>query len=830
MRKITKWILAIFGVIAIIAIILFSAGYAYISRTLPQDNGIARIPGLGDEIRIVRDKEAVPHITGQSIIDVVAAQGYVHAQDRLWQMETLRMAGQGRLSEMFGEKTVGTDLYLRTLNLAGHSRESYKLLQPQTRELLQAYARGINAFINRETRLYEPRFGSEFMILKHLPEPWEPWQSLLSLKVMALTLGGNMSSEIKRLALASKGFNSNEIDDLVGYNLRDAPPPLPDLRKIYGFRPSGKSTSNASIDQPALKTGALTDFDLVWPTGITASNNWVVSGSRTKSGKVLLANDPHLGLTAPSIWYLSHLSWEREGEKQNLIGASLPSIPLILLGRTDHIAWGFTTSNLDSQDIYLEQINPENDNEYLTDDGWQPFETREETIKVSGQPDIKHIVRLTKHGPVLPDGFRKIKKYLPVNHVASLKWLALTDDDTSIDAMSKFADAKNVNGFLEATKSLLSPMQSIVVGDTEGDIGFIAPARVAIRSPENKIMGRAPVPGWLPKYEWQGFLKFDQLPRYKNPANGILYSANSKFVNQIYHQHITWDWAEDYRRQRIKKLIAESKVPHDMESMKAGHRDNYSTALVEFRNEAIGQLQTGVSINRNIITAIKNWDGRMTRAGNIPLILMAWFKTMPEELLKDDLGDEYSMFARGNISVILDILRSGGARDWCDNRDRKGRQSCSKIVVESFKSALDLLRKEHGEDWKSWRWGKAHIAYGQHRPFANVPPLDKFFNVEVESAGGPYTLLRGQTDLNKKNPFYNRHASSYRAIYDFADLNKSLYIQTTGQSGNFLSSYYRNFAKRWADVEYIEISSDPESYEKDAIGVWKAKRKQVVAK
>lgn len=343
-------------------------------------------------------------------------------------------------------------------------------------------------------------------------------------------------------------------------------------------------------------------------------------------------------------------------------------------------------------------------------------------------------------------------------------------------------------------------------------------------------MGRAPVPGWLPKYEWQGFLKFDQLPRYKNPANGILYSANSKFVNQIYHQHITWDWAEDYRRQRIKKLIAESKVPHDMESMKAGHRDNYSTALVEFRNEAIGQLQTGVSINRNIITAIKNWDGRMTRAGNIPLILMAWFKTMPEELLKDDLGDEYSMFARGNISVILDILRSGGARDWCDNRDRKGRQSCSKIVVESFKSALDLLRKEHGEDWKSWRWGKAHIAYGQHRPFANVPPLDKFFNVEVESAGGPYTLLRGQTDLNKKNPFYNRHASSYRAIYDFADLNKSLYIQTTGQSGNFLSSYYRNFAKRWADVEYIEISSDPESYEKDAIGVWKAKRKQVVAK
>jgi penicillin amidase len=825
MRKITKWILAILGAVTIVVIILVVAGYAYVSRTLPRDNGTAHISGLGEDVRIVRDRESVPHIIGQSIIDVVAAQGYVHAQDRLWQMEMLRMAGQGRLSEMLGEKTVGTDIYLRTLNLAGHSRESYKLLQPQTRELLQAYTRGINAYINRDTRLYEPPLGSEFIILNHLPEPWEPWQSLMSLKVMALTLGSNMSSEIKRLALASKGFNSNEIDDLVSYNLRDVPPPLPDLRKIYGFRPSGKSTSNDLNSEPATKVAGREYFDLVWPTGITASNNWVISGSRTKSGKVLLANDPHLGLTAPSIWYLSHLSWVKEGQRHNIIGASLPSIPLILLGRSDRTAWGFTTSNLDSQDIYLERINPENDNEYLTDEGWKKFDTREEIIKVSGLPDINHVVRLTRHGPVLPDGFRNIKKYLPVNHVASLKWLALSNDDTSIDAMTRMADAKNVNGFIETMKSLLSPMQSIVVGDSDGDIGFIAPARVAIRSTDNKIMGRAPVPGWLPKYEWQGFLEFDQLPRYKNPANGVLYSANSKFVDQTYNQHITWDWAEDYRHQRIKRLIADRKSPHDMASMMAGHRDDYSPALVEFRNDAIGRLQAGVSINRNIISAIKNWDGRMKRDSNIPLIMMAWFKTLSEDLLKDDLGDEYSLFARGNISVILDILRSGGARDWCDDRNRKGRQSCSKIVFESFKTSLAKLRVDFGDDWKSWQWGQAHIAYGEHRPFANVPPLDKLFNVEVESAGGPYTLLRGQTDFGKKNPFYNRHSSSYRAIYDFADLNNSRYIQTTGQSGNFLSPFYRNFAKRWADGEYIKISSDAEIYEKDAVGVWKAKRK-----
>lgn len=834
MRKITKWILAIFGVLIIIVIIMGAAGYAYISRTLPSDNGTAHISGLGEDVRIVRDQESVPHIIGQSIIDVVAAQGYVHAQDRLWQMETLRMAGQGRLSEMFGEKTVGTDIYLRTLNLAGHARQSYKLLQPQTRELLQAYTRGINAYINRDTRLYEPPLGAEFMILNHLPEPWEPWQSLLTLKVMALTLGSNMSSEIKRLALASKGFSSNEIDDLVSYNRADNPPPLPDLRKIYGFRPSGKSSlkgsdkNNHLASKTADRLPGKEVFDLVWPTGITASNNWVVSGSRTKSGKVLLANDPHLGLTAPSIWYLSHLSWVKEGQRHNAIGASLPSIPLILLGRNDAIAWGFTTSNLDSQDIYLERINPENDNEYLTDEGWKKFETREEIIKVSGLPDIKHIVRLTRHGPVLPDGFRNLDKYLPVNHVASLKWLALSDQDTSIDAMSKIADASNVNGFINASKSLLSPMQSIVVGDREGNIGFVAPARVAIRSPDNKIMGRAPVPGWLPQYEWQGFLEFDQLPQYKNPGNGVLYSANSKFIDPGYQPHITFDWAEEYRRRRIRRLIVDHNSPHDMASMMSGQRDDYSTALVEFRDESIGQLQAGVSVNRNIISAIKNWDGHMTREGNIPLIMMAWFKTLSEDLLKDDLGDEYALFARGNISVILDILRSGGSRDWCDDQNRVGRQSCSIIVFESFKKAIANLRKEYGDDWTSWQWGEAHIAYGEHQPFANVPPMDKLFNVEIQSAGGPYTLLRGQTELGENKPYYNRHASSYRAIYDFADLNNSRYIQTTGQSGNFLSPFYRNFARRWADGEYIKISSDAETYEKEAIGIWKVKRKQGV--
>jgi len=825
MRKALKWVFGILAVLAIVTVIAGAIGYAFISRTLPDDNGVAKIAQLGESVRVVRDKEGIPHIVGKSIVDVAAAQGYIHAQERLWQMETFRMAGQGRLSEMFGEATVNSDKFLRTLGLADFSRQSYERLKPQTKEILKAYARGINSYIDRDKQMFEPALPPEFMILGHKPEPWEPWQSLMTVKIMALTLGANMADEIRRLALASKGFNSNEIDNLVRYNKNDRPPPLPDLRKIYGFPESGK-VNRAGLSPKSDKFGeTAVGFDLDWPIGVTASNNWVVSGSRTSSGKVLLANDPHLGLTAPSIWYLTHLSWEEDGQKVNLIGASMPSIPLVMLGRNDKVAWGFTTSYLDSQDLYLERQNPENENEYLTENGWKQFDEREEIIKVSGKPDIKYTVRSTRHGPVLPQEYKNLNKYLPARHVAALKWIALTNDDTSMDALVDITRAENVSGVIDATRSLVSPMQSIVIGDSEGNIGFIAPARVAVRKPENKIMGRAPVPGWLPQYEWQGFLAFDQLPQVQNPENGVLFSANAKFVDNDYAPHITWDWAEDYRHNRVEQLIAKSNTPHDVASMIAAQGDDYSPALVQFRDEALAQMPTGITVDQDIVEAIRNWDGRMKRDGTIPLIMMSWFKEISQALLKDDLGEEFKLFEKGRMSIVLGILENGGARNWCDNRKSPGVQTCGEIILTSFNKAIKVLQDAYGEDWNEWRWGKAHIAYGQHRPFANVSALAKYFNVEVESGGGPYTLLRGQTDFSKDNPFYNRSSSSLRAIYDFSDLNKSMFIQTTGQSGNFLSPNYRNFAQRWADVKYLPMTTDAAEYEKDAIGVWIMERK-----
>lgn len=825
MRKALKWMLKLSGLLVILAIIAGSIGYAFLLRTIPQDNGLAKISGLGESVRVVRDKEGIPHITGKSIIDVASAQGYIHAQERLWQMETFRMAGQGRLSEMFGEKTVDTDKFLRTLNLAGHSRASYERLNPQTREILQAYVRGINAYITREKRMFEPTLPVEFMILGHQPETWEPWQSLMTVKVMALTLGSNLSNEIRRLALASKGFSPGEIGDLVTTHSKDTPPPLPDLRKIYGFPETGKVNKSVSVDHENSQSAKSKFQDLSWPTGVTASNNWVLSGKNTTTGKVLLANDPHLGLTAPSIWYLVHLSWEEEGRPVNVIGASMPSIPLVMLGRNDRVAWGFTTSVLDSQDLYLERENPENSDEYLTPSGWQKFTKRQEAIKVKGKDDVEFTVQQTRNGPVLPGDYKQLSKFLPERHVGALKWLALTNEDTSMDALIGFSKAKSVAELMETTRSLMSPMQSIVIGDVDGNIGFIAPARVAIRSPENKIAGRAPVPGWLPKYEWQGFLPFEQLPQSINPPDGKLFSANSKFVDQNYEPHLTYDWAEEFRHDRVEQLIVKSDKPHDLASMKSAQADIYSPALVKFRDELLAQIPAGVSSNKAILDMLANWKGQMKIDRAEPLILMAWFKAMSEELLKDDLGEVYELFERGRMTTVLNIMSGGGARDWCENRKAPGLQTCSEIILTSFKVAISSLQETYGDDWKSWQWGKAHIALSQHRPFANVPPLDKLFNVQIETGGGPYTLQRGQTDFGKDKPFTSRHASSYRAIYDFSNLDKSLYIHTTGQSGNFLSPFYDNLAKRWANVEYLQMTTNPQEYEKDAIGTWNFERK-----
>lgn len=817
MNRIVKWLLWAIAALCIAGLVLGLFLYMVLQRSVPDQNGTAQLDGLTGNVRVVMDKEGIPHIEAESHLEASRVLGYLHARERLWQMEVLRMAGQGRLSEMFGDATISSDTFLRTLNMAHYARASYETLRPETKAVLTAYVEGVNSYMNRDLRLMESALPPEFLILGHEPEPWKAWQPGLVIKVMALTLGSNLTEEIQRLALSSKGYTPRQIDDLVPYSPRDTPPPLPDIQLLYGVKPSAQQSSLLPVKN-ASKRLAPKEFE--WPVGRTASNNWVISGSRTESGAPILANDPHLGLTAPATFYLAHVSFEHSGVRHNVIGGSLPGTPFILVGRNDHVAWGLTTTNLDAQDLYVEKLNPKNPDQYRTDVGWSSFEMREETITVSGGKPVALQVRTSRHGPVLPDSYRGLKTYLPAGHVAALKWAALTEDDVTPDGAVAIMTASSVSSFVGAARSIISPMQSMVLADTQGNIGLVAPGRIPLRDESNQVMGRAPVPGWLPQYEWKGYVPYLANPRFVNPAQGALATANANFLPETYNRHITFDWAEQFRQERVEGLVIGANEKHTIAKSHEIIADTYSPAMVRLRDIAFRIMPDHTGANDAIIQALRAWDGRMEADRAEPLIMLSWFRNLHQLMLKDDLGTAFSLFERGRITPLLRIIETSGARDWCDNIQTAVEENCGDIVRQALEMSLAELQGAHGKDWRRWNYGEAHVAYGEHRPFAKVGPLAGLFNIVLPSGGGPYTLFRGQTDFSEEGPYRNRHASVYRAIYDLSDLDKSVFIQFGGQSGHFMSRFYRNFAERWSKAEFISMSTKPADYEAGHSGIW----------
>ena len=808
MKRVLKWVgIVAAGALALVLLVA-AGGYILLRNTVPSASGALAVAGLSAPVEVVRDREGVPHVFAKSMEDMLCALGFLHAQDRLWQMDLVRRTGQGRLSELFGERTFTTDVFLRTLDLYGYAERSLAALPPVARSNLEAYARGVNAFMTRRTGLLEPRLPPEFLLLRHRPEPWRPADSIVTTKLMALNLSTNLNFELMRLALAAQGLTSAEIDDLMPSDSPIVPPPLPEIAGLYPLQRLPAPNRHAGL-------GAIEEL-----IGSGASNNWVVSGARTRSGKPLLANDPHLRLAAPAIWYLAHLALEQPGSSTvNVVGATLPGLPLVVLGRSDTLAWGFTNTGPDVQDLFVEKINPDNPKEYLTPDGWRPFGVEPMAIAVKGAGVRTVERRRTRHGPVLPGFFRNLEGLLAPGHVASLQWTALADDDTTVATGMVDAGVRTVDDYMARTRPYVVPMQSMVVADTNGKIGLIAPGRVPVRDPANKIAGRAPVPGWDAAYDWKGYLRFEDLPRVVDPPAGAIGTANAAIVGPDYPHHLTYDWDPEYRQQRVKELIVD-RDGHDIASMRAAQADVLSPGIAELQAPMIAAAQAG-GADAAVLDQLTAWDATMRVDAPEPLIFTAWLREAVKAIYRDDLGGAFDRYFDTRALALKRLLdgRATG-RDWCDDRTTPSRERCGEVLAAALATALADLERRYGKDRSKWRWGAAHYAYGEHRPFGMFAGIGRFFNVEVASPGDAYTLNRGKTEFGEDPPFANRHASSYRAIYDLADLDRSLYIHTTGQSGNPLSPFYRSFAKRWANVEYIEIATKRDAIAKAAIGTW----------
>lgn len=810
MRRILKWFGIAAGGLVLLALLGLAGGYILLRNTVPSPSGTMAIAGLAQPVEVVRDREGVPHIFSKTIDDLYMALGFIHAQDRLWQMELQRRTGQARLSEIFGERTFTTDVFLRTLDLYGHSQRSVAALPPEAKSAAEAYARGVNAYINRGIGWLEPRLPPEFLFLRHSPEPWTVADSMVIAKLMALQLSTNLNFETLRLTLAAQGLTSAEIEDLMPLDPADAPPPMPEIAQLYPLKTAPQKRADAAT--------LIDDF-----VGSGASNNWVVSGPRTASGKPLLANDPHLRLGAPSVWYLAHLAVEQPGgSSANVVGASLPGVPGLVLGRGDSLAWGFTNTGGDVQDLFIEKINPDNPREYLTPQGWRAFEVQEMAIAVKGGGVRKVERRRTRHGPVLPGFYRNLDGLLGKGYVASLQWTALANDDTTLAAGLFDPATRTVDDFFKKMRQFVVPMQSMVVADTAGRIGMIAPARVPIRSAENKMAGRAPVPGWDAIYDWKGFIPFEGIPRVDDPNVGAIGTANARIVEAGYRYHLTYDWDPAFRQQRVKQLIFDHDK-HDMASMRAALADVVSPAILRLQPLMIAQAQAGGSVDNAVLDQLTAWDATMRADRPEPLIFTAWLREAVRAIYSDDLGPAFRSYFDYRATALLRLLEGKATgRDWCDDRTTPERERCGSVLAAALTIALRDLEQRYGRDRSKWRYGDAHLAYNEHRPFGAVPSMASYFNVTVPSPGGNYTLNRGKAEFGEEDtPFANRHASSYRAIYDLADLEKSLFIQTTGQSGNFLSPFYRSFADRWAKVEFIEIPTKRETVAKSALGTWR---------
>lgn len=797
MRWLARAVAALLLILLFLSALACAAAYLYLRQSLPRLEGEVAAPELQANVDILRDAYGIPHIFAASQADAAYGLGYAHAQDRLWQMEMNRRIGAGRLAEILGPGALDTDRFLRTIGVHRSAQANLEHMDGDTRDMLAAYAAGVNAFLGGN-----PVLPVEFQLLGVRPEPWSAVDSIVWVKMMAWDLGGNWRNELLRMRLA-RTLPLSRIQEFLPPYPGDAPLPIADLKELYGglerdaVRLAGPAGTHPMPDLARLL--AMAPPDALEGAG---SNNWAVDGRHSASGKPLLANDPHLGLTAPALWYFAHL----HTPESNIIGATLPGVPSVALGRNDHLAWGFTNTGPDVQDLFLEKLDPAGG--YLTPEGPRPFGVITETIRVKGAADVRLEVRLSRHGPIISDVARVAADATPRGYVLAFSWTALAEDDQTVRAAFDLGRATNWTQFLAAAKRFNAPQQNMLYADVEGNIGFVAAGRVPKRKRDNDLQGLAPAPGWLARYDWDGYIPFADLPQRYNPAGGRLWSANEKIVPPGYAHFITSEWQPPYRSGRIRALL-EATAKHDPASFARIQADTVSSAM----RDALPRLlatEPRSAPARKALALLARWNGDMRRDAAEPLIVSAWWRELTRRVYADELGDAFRTNWLTRVPFMLNVLadRDGQSR-WCDDVRTPDTETCAQLLALSLETALAELRGRYGEDMTAWRWGRAHEAHHEHRPFGRQPLLARIFDIRVPSPGDAYTVNVGRTRLeDEAQPYASRHAASLRAIYDLSDPEKSLFIHSGGQSGNRLSPHYASFTQAWADGEYVPMITE----------------------
>lgn len=784
LKRLLLWL-----IVGLVIVLALGAGgsYLWLRRSLPQTSGEIRVSGISGPVTIVRDSDGVAHITGATETDAAFGLGFVHAQERLWQMEVQRRIGHGRLSEIFGATTLDTDRFLRTLGVARAARSAYERLDADTIAILEAYAAGVNAGISTI-----PVLPPEFLILGVQPEPWQPIDSLVWAKMMAWDLGGNWNDEVMRSLLIAQ-IGPEDANALMPGYPSDGPLILPEDALV---QPAASAAAPEAAIQPATAHALLDLWETVHLTTglgdrLAGSNNWVIGGERTASGKPLLVNDPHLSNRIPSIWYLAHM----QGGAINAIGATFPGLPAVVIGHNERIAWGVTNTGPDVQDLYIEQIDAQN---YVRYNGRrEPVTLIGETINVKDAEPVTLTVRITRHGPIISDVTSGTGETL------AFRWTALDEEDLTIRAFLNVNRARNWDEFTAALRDYKAPMQNFVYADVEGNIGYYAPGALPIRRNGD---GRLPVPGWTDEYEWVGYVPFEELPHVYNPSQGYIATANNRVVGDDYPYLLGTSWAAPYRAQRIVEMIEQGNrlTVDDMRRMLG---DVVSVQARELLPVLLA-VQPAEPREAAALELLRGWDGAMHGDSAAAAVYQAYYYAAIETIFADELRDLFSSQYRSRRDFSAMALRAvllEGRSAWCDDVTTLAiTEDCATTLAKALTKGVAAMADAQGEsDPVRWRWDRVHHAVFPHNPFSQVEALRGVFERRIPNGGDSFTVNVAPVRITE--PYLQYNGPSYRQIIDLGDLNASRFMHTTGQSGNVLSSRYSDYLERWQKVEDIPM-------------------------
>jgi penicillin amidase len=847
MRTLLK-VLKVAGlVVAALLVAAAILGVWLVRRAWPQVDGRIGVAGLHGQVKVVRVEPGVPHLYARDGHDLFFAQGYVHAQDRLWQMELNRRVGAGELSALFGEAALDLDRAMRVFEIRSSSERDWQASSPPARAMLLAYAEGVNAFLAQ----HRGRLPLEFTLLGDEPRPWTPVDSLSWAKLMSLNLSLNSSFEILRAQLTERLGAATAARLLLPYPAGEpviVPPPPggypaaappatlaaaaepgrrtapvepaatvrpaataaagaaaePGLLAARELAPAGDALpAAASVAGTLAPSGALRRPGALGGGGgaVWGSNGWVVAGSRTASGRPLLAQDTHLGLQMPSIWYQIGL----HGGGWDVVGFSFPGMPLVVIGHNPRIAWGITNLCADVQDLYVEKLDAplaSHPRRYQFRGAWRDLAVTRQRIPIKGKPALAYEVRSTHHGPIVNDAFPELKSAPP----AALRWTALDPGGAHLlDALMALDRAADWPAFRQALSSWDTPSLNFVYADVDGHIGYQATGQIPLRARGQQ--GLVPAIGWDGAAEWRGFIPYDALPRLYDPPQGFIVTANNKVAGEGYPYFLAYDMAPPYRARRLTDRLATAQglTLGDMRTLQA---DTYGLPALALRPFLLAVAPAGER-ERRALDEVRRWDLRYEPDSVGATVFEVWYWQFLGDLLEDDLDkpllDDYREVGLGQVPSIVALM--GHPDDpLFDDRRTPVVEHRDDIVRRALSHAVSWLEKRYGGDPAGWRYGRVQSVTLVHQPLgqSGIAPLMWAFNSATYPARGTgFTVDAAMPDFT--NPFAVVFGTSQRMIVDLADLDNSLWVNSTGECAVPFHRHREDQTARWIDLGYYPL-------------------------